>query len=401
MKLTKMCQRTRLTTHLMVLLPLLVISWKIFNYVSLDEPPWSICVAQREVTDKNSNSCLPIYWEKMPGVLENERLTGNLLKPMKEPRSLAKFLISPEISDQDASIKRCKSAGNIHWTIVNLIKSTVSNHHRRNVIRSTWGSIQVHLGLQIRNVFVVGKTKHHAIQKKLEEEVKLHNDILQVDFYDDAGSVPEKVLAGMQWSSMHLHPETLYSSMDDDIVVHIPNLAKYLIHKFLEPPRCRNEMVFPASRPCYEHLPILCVYSYQSKDYPERNWFSKWYTSHEEYSGSTWPKYCRGGMYIVPVKTISELFEISRSMPRIMMDDVWVTGFMRRKMGMGDLNIVPAAHSVRHEFQFRSTNDNFDGILVQHLWGDMADGADIPSQISQVWQSWSPKLTNRNTCYLG
>jgi len=45
-------------------------------------------------------------------------------------------------------------------------------------------------------------------------------------------------------------------------------------------------------------------------------------------------------MYIAPVKMIHSLFQISRRMEYLFLDDVWITGFMRRKLETGDSNIV-------------------------------------------------------------
>jgi len=156
-------------------------------------------------------------------------------------------------------------------------------------------------------------------------------------------TLPDKVLAGMQWAGDRLQPNTLYSTMDDDIVIHVPNLVSYLKENFLKPDLCqlpRHGEEKSWGRPCLEDLPLLCVYSYQARDTPTRFWFSKWYISYREFSGRQWPAYCRGGMYIAPVKMIHSLFQISRRMEYLFLADVWITGFMRRKLEMGDSNIV-------------------------------------------------------------
>ena len=151
-------------------------------------------------------------------------------------------------------------------------------------------------------------------------------------------TVPEKVIAGMQWSAENLSEEWVYVSVDDDMIVFVPNLVDYLNHLF--EPQDKNPASKDPIRPCYEDLPIVCVHMLKENDTPNRFWFSKWYVPYEEYSGSTWPAYCRGGLYLMSNKMTADIFEASRTTAYLSMDDVWITGFMRRKLGRGDCNIM-------------------------------------------------------------
>ena len=148
-------------------------------------------------------------------------------------------------------------------------------------------------------------------------------------------SIGLKVLAGMQWSTTHLSPESILASMDDDMIVYVPNLVDYLNDMFK--PRMNQTKSLP---PCYQDLPIVCVHKIKRKDAPERYYYSKWYVSQEEYPGSTWPTYCRGGLYLMSNKMATDVFEASRTTAYLSMDDVWITGFMRRKLEQGDCNIM-------------------------------------------------------------
>ena len=148
--------------------------------------------------------------------------------------------------------------------------------------------------------------------------------------------VPEKVLAGMQWSSEHLSSEWIYASLDDDVVVMMPNLVLYLESLF-EP--AENNSAVTMS-PCYEDLPIVCVYSYQPHDVPARDPKVKWFISKVDYPDQKWPVHCRGGLYLMSNKLASDIFSVSRTTPRLHLDDVWITGLMRRKLNYGDCNII-------------------------------------------------------------
>ena len=148
-------------------------------------------------------------------------------------------------------------------------------------------------------------------------------------------TVPEKVLAGMQWSSEHLPAEWIYASIDDDMAVYLPNLINYLNGLF-------QPAVFPniATEPCYKDLPVVCISKLKIRDVPERKSSSEWYVSRDEFPGETWPTYCRGGLYLMSNKLASDIFEKSRTTTYLSTDDVWITGFMRRQLGVGDCNIM-------------------------------------------------------------
>ena len=143
--------------------------------------------------------------------------------------------------------------------------------------------------------------------------------------------VPEKVLAGMQWTS-DLPSDWLYSSIDDDVSVHYDRVYKYLDHLI--------KNTFWNEKPKFNQLPIVCGYSYQDQDEPARNASSKWFMPEKIYPIKVWPIYCRGGMYTTSSDMVKKLYAVSRRTPRLYLDDVWVTGFMRLKVKDTDENIV-------------------------------------------------------------
>ena len=138
--------------------------------------------------------------------------------------------------------------------------------------------------------------------------------------------VPEKVLGGMQWAS-ELPMKWFYTSTDDDIVVHTAKLAKYFKELIT------NSYTFPNNTINFVEVPIVCMYSYQSTDLANKNPWSKWYMPFKDYSGWFWPVYCRGGAYSTTNYMVKNLYQASRKTPRLYLDDVWVTGFMRLKLG--------------------------------------------------------------------
>jgi len=60
----------------------------------------------------------------------------------------------------------------------------------------------------------------------------------------------------------------------------------------------------------------------------------------------------------------------------------------------------PAPHSVRHNLLYLGKEDIFSDILMQHLWGDMSDGADISLEIIKIWRRWGVTSKLKDACIL-
>ncbi|XP_026694410.2 lactosylceramide 1,3-N-acetyl-beta-D-glucosaminyltransferase A-like [Ciona intestinalis] len=330
---------------------------------------------------------------------ESKVIGGRYMEQMKIPRDRAFFSITPWAVETDVRGKACKTeTESMLWSMVSLVKSSLGHRDRREAIRKTWGSVKVLDKVRFEVVFIVGLTNgNSSLQNQLEEEGRLNGDLLQFDLNDTAESVPEKVLAGMQWASMNMPPQSLYNSMDDDVMLNLPKLVEYF-----------NDLIRPENddasgkRPCSEDLPLVCVYSYQPKDKPARDPKSKWYMPLELFPNETWPMYCRGGLYTAPVEMVTKLYEASRRTDHLYLDDVWITGFMRRKLGKGDWNIMPAPRSERIDEELikeASIIAPVDEALMQHLWGNINfKTVDVPSRIFEVWETWKKVLTLHEVC---
>ena len=127
----------------------------------------------------------------------------------------------------------------------------------------------------------------------------------------------------MQWASEHLADEYFYSSCDDDFMLDIGGIVDSL-KKNLEEYEQEKLTEFP----------ILCTYKARLGDVPERRNNSKFFVPISEYKWEYWPDYCLGGAYSMSVRVMRHLWETSRKEKLIRMDDVYITGVLREKIGM-------------------------------------------------------------------
>ena len=136
----------------------------------------------------------------------------------------------------------------------------------------------------------------------------------------------------MQWAT-GLPINWLYASIDDDFIVHHNRLVSYFNRLIMN-------YTSKDGKTHFNKIPIVCVYSYQIRDSPSRDRGSKWFVSKEDYSPSHWPIYCRGGMYTVNKLMVKKLLKASKEVPRLQMDDVWITGLMREKVNDDNNTII-------------------------------------------------------------
>ncbi|XP_039258404.2 beta-1,3-galactosyltransferase brn-like isoform X1 [Styela clava] len=318
-----------------------------------------------------------------------------LMKDGEELRPLTNYILQP--SNLISGIKNTTTE-KYRWSAINVVKSAVRNKYRRMAVRDTWGEIEELNGTRIKTVFILGTTKNQTVQSYIVKESEKYGDILQIDIPDDYEHVPDKVLAGMQWVSESLPGHWIYSSADDDIALHVHNFVGFIYDTMKNNTNETTDNLQP------QKLPIICIYSFNRKDKPARDKGSKWYMPKETYPPSTWPPYCRGGWYTMPVDTAKKLHSVSRRARSLYLDDVWITGILRIKMlivysnleekSLIDAGITDAPLALRNnaDLIYGKGEDNLDKVLVSHVWGNIKKKqVNVANRLRNIWIAWTKK----------
>lgn len=203
--------------------------------------------------------------------------------------------------------------------------------------------------------------------------------------------MPVKVSTAMQWASANLPRDYFYASADDDFVVKMSSIVNFIEHEMKTQAYYERKLSrAPDMRLLRESLPIYCVYYVDKAVEPNRDNSSKWYISRDEYPTDAYPNYCGGGFYLMPVKMVGDLYVMSRVTKMLPMDDVWVTGILREKLGRGNANVVKA----------RWPKEKAQALWM-HLWGDYGkkkkDIAKILPQILKEWE-WDSEIPEDPHC---
>lgn len=188
------------------------------------------------------------------------------------------------------------------------------NFGMRTAIRTTWGSLaKPRCGVRI--IFVLGRVSKHETQRLLDQEARLHKEILQSNQYDDLyRSSTLKTLHLFQWCAAFCAHSKYIVRIDDDAWL---NLPKY--YTFLK----ENEM-----------NGTIYGYTISSGAPVQRAPSDKYFLPREDYTPDKLPEYVGGFMFTTPTKYLPKLLHASHFMAYSFLDDVYVAGMLATASNM-------------------------------------------------------------------
>lgn len=175
-------------------------------------------------------------------------------------------------------------------------------------------------------------------------------------------NVAFKTLTGMKWADENLPDDYFYATGDDDFLVDLARLQETVDYH-------REWAVKNGTG----HYPILCLFDGREGAKPFRERISKWYVTQSEYAGDVYPKFCMGGMYLTSMRVMRRLWEISKEHRPMRVDDVWITGILREKLGIPPhmVIILPEPPIATHYLGFPpKTMNESPGIMMAKEWNN-------------------------------
>lgn len=268
------------------------------------------------------------------------------------------FILTPTFYTNTSCDQSCPISKNTTWTMVTFIKSTANNYLRREFIRKTWGSVKYTESGRFFFVFVVGRPDSDNTLSLVEEESARYEDILMYNGSDGYRNIARKTLAGMQWTSENLPPEYYYSTADDDFLIDMAIFEDIV-----------NQNLALQKRHSWPIFPFVCTYRVLPFPHVVRDSNYKSFVPVEEYPWPDWPRGCLGGFYTSKADVISRLWLFTKDEVIVRMDDVWITGVLRMKMGIPDYAVVqPFQYAATHYSGFRDKGDLRDKDFMKEPW---------------------------------
>jgi hypothetical protein len=195
-------------------------------------------------------------------------------------------------------------------------------------IRETWGS-RDHRSLLL---FLFGAVTDAALNDRIIEENRMHDDIIQGNFIDAYRNMTYKHVMALKWFKYYCHrkPNFLLKT-DDDVFVNTPFLYRSLENLILE-----NQTIIVDSQ---KKLPlflapknlILCK---KSENLKALRYEVKWKVTYEEYNPEYYPPYCLGYAILYTADVVDQLYKKAQEAKYFWIDDVFVTGIVANELNI-------------------------------------------------------------------
>ncbi|KAL3885858.1 hypothetical protein ACJMK2_025890 [Sinanodonta woodiana] len=213
------------------------------------------------------------------------------------------------VIDNDVICKLYDDSGEIYLII--FIFTTHQRQQERNAIRQTWLNYTNKNKANIRYSFLLGEVPDENIRKLVEEENKIHNDIIKEDFVDTYQNLTYKTMMAFKYAITKCSHAKFVLKTDDDMWVNIPGLLKVL-------KREETTLQTAVGGACHPEAG------------PIRNPASKWYASFQSYPHNSYPGFCSGTGYVTSINVARKVFDISKNVPFFHLEDVYVAICIRK-----------------------------------------------------------------------
>ncbi|XP_019613482.1 PREDICTED: beta-1,3-galactosyltransferase 5-like, partial [Branchiostoma belcheri] len=234
----------------------------------------------------------------------------------------------------------------------------------RHAIRKTWGQETIDPDIVMKTVFTVGIPNNASVQKNLEHENTLNQDIIQEDFVDSYRNLTLKTVMCLKWASEFCPGAKFVMKVDDDTFVNIYSLVRHLKRLFAN----------KTTRLVTGHV-NSGVEPIRDSNATEK--FRRWYISTKDYPWETFPDYASGLAYVMSGDVVRPLYEASWTVKYLFLEDVFL-GHCMEKLG-----IKPVHHGGFIPYQDWTTPYCTSVELLAAHWSK------IPGSIYAAWSRLS------------
>lgn len=200
-------------------------------------------------------------------------------------------------------------------TYVVIIHSAASHFDRRASLRRTWANDTMFKHTNSRTVFFLGKPTDKGVQEEIYRENAIFNDIVQGAFMDEYKNLTLKAVLGLRWISENCRNAKFIIKADDDVFVNIPEV---MTHVFPTLSANSKEIV------CFADPSNSII----------RSQHHRWRAPYGYFTGlKTYPMpFCYGFVVFFSFPLAVELFQLAKSTPAFVLDDIYVYGILASKV---------------------------------------------------------------------
>ena len=210
-----------------------------------------------------------------------------------------------------------------------LVMSAVDNFERRRAIRRTWGGTTTHRRHRVRTYFMCGRSSTDSTAAdvvRLRKEIADFGDVVQLDIVDSYTWLTNKTVAALRWATKRRCPDVQFILKTDDDSFNVPG-------RFIDRLVDVDHLTTGNSRP---FVGGQC----SSGDEPVRAVGKKWFVSELSYPGWYYPLHAKGRAYLLSSLAARLIVEASANVVFNAMEDVFVTGLCRVRVGIACTNVA-------------------------------------------------------------
>ena len=189
--------------------------------------------------------------------------------------------------------------------MVMTILSRPTNRIMRDIIRGTWASAtRNNTASQVRHVFLLGAVKDRHEQDLVKAESARYNDIVQQSFIDHYENLTYKMLLMHDWATTYCDNARFIFKVDEDVFVNVSRVLNITKQESADG----------------THLLGRC----NTRSGPIRSNRSKWAMPMKQYNQTTYPPFCLGPRYLVPMQVSRAVLAVSADTPKVRLEDVYL-----------------------------------------------------------------------------
>ncbi|XP_023321147.1 beta-1,3-galactosyltransferase 1 isoform X2 [Eurytemora carolleeae] len=211
-----------------------------------------------------------------------------------------------------------------------IVCSGLQNIDARTAIRGSWG-LEANTMKNVKVVFLVGQGENRTYQEEIEQEARLHQDIIQEVFLDTYANLTIKSVMLLKWFnntcdiSAKLRTEYVLKT-DDDMYINVRKLYE----------------LAQANR-----KPNLLVGSLICNAVPIKDPHNKWFVPTYMFKEKKFPNYLSGTGYLMQREVARKLYAASLETPLFHLEDIYLTGILSRSIGVRPEDHIGFSYSKR------------------------------------------------------
>ena len=239
-----------------------------------------------------------------------------LLNSSVQPNILEKRITFPlTIGDSPYIINNSRICNGVKQIVFLVLVHTATNHSvRRESIRETWANYSMYRKYKMRIVFLVGLPENGSLQEKLEEESRIHGDLVQGNFLDTYRNLTHKGVMGLRWVTEFCRQAKFIVKTDDDVFVNTLLLIRYVLVKYWNSSRMiiGSRVINPKVRR-----------------------YGKWSVDKSDFRGlERYPfPYSKGEFVVLTSDIIQPLYKAAKVTPFFWIDDIYLFGQLPNAVG--------------------------------------------------------------------